>query len=31
VEAGVHKTPEGMIEIRDIKDQIDTGRKFSDQ
>ena len=31
MEAGVHKTPEGVIEIRDIKEQMNTGRKFLDQ
>jgi len=29
VEAGAHKTSEGMVEIRNIKERMNTGRKFT--
>jgi len=31
VVAGVHKTPEGLSEIRKIKNRMNSGRKFTDQ
>jgi hypothetical protein len=31
VERGVHKVPEGVTEIREIKDRMNRGRKFTDE